>query len=664
MRNISIVFVLLFIGLAAFGQDLPQHMTEQEKKLMPVYLERERTPKGITTPPDFPVRAAAEWEEMQGVVISWQSYPSVLTEIVRHSVNEGRVYIVTDYASSAQSTLSSAGVSLDSVVFINEPTNSVWIRDFGPNNVYAYNTDSLLFVDWEYNRPRPSDDVVPAAVAEELGVTLYENTQDPYRIVGTGGNFMSDGFGMGFSSRLLLDESPWHTEQEVKEIFQQFMGIDEYVFMDTLPYDGIHHIDMHMKLLDEETLLVGQYPEGVADGPQIEENLQFVIDNFQSVFGTPFKVVRIPMPADENGNYPDSYYADYLTYTNALILNKLVLVPIYGLTSDEPALDIYREAMPGYNVVGINSSATIPASGAIHCITHELGAYEPLLMSHQALTTDDAANRDYNVTAYLEHKTGIANAQVMYRTGAEEFISLPMTNNQDSSTLWHAQLPVGDQPKSTTVEYYIKASAENGKEQVRPITAPEGFWSFTVDENVNMPPVANAGADQTVAEEEVVTLNASNSTDPNADELTYNWFTDADIVLNNPTEVQTTFEAPQVPADTTIQVYLTVSDGQLTSEMDTVHITILDANGIRQPEKAFSWNLYPNPTTNSVYLAFDNKEPRLVRIVNANGVTLLQEVPKTGHQVFQLNTESFSAGVYMVQVVFEGGVETQRLMIK
>ena len=23
----------------------------------------------------------------------------------------------------------------------------------------------------------------------------------------------------------------------------------------------IHHIDMHMKLLDEETLLVGQYPQ-------------------------------------------------------------------------------------------------------------------------------------------------------------------------------------------------------------------------------------------------------------------------------------------------------------------------------------------------------------------------------------------------------------------
>ena len=33
---------------------------------------------------------------------------------------------------------------------------------------------------------------------------------------------------------------------------------------------------MHMKLLNEETLLVAEYPEGLSDGPQIEENLQYI----------------------------------------------------------------------------------------------------------------------------------------------------------------------------------------------------------------------------------------------------------------------------------------------------------------------------------------------------------------------------------------------------
>jgi hypothetical protein len=61
-------------------------MTEAEKALMPKYLEN-IVPKGIVTPPNFPVRSAAEWEEMQGIVISrGKQFPTVLTEIVRHAV--------------------------------------------------------------------------------------------------------------------------------------------------------------------------------------------------------------------------------------------------------------------------------------------------------------------------------------------------------------------------------------------------------------------------------------------------------------------------------------------------------------------------------------------------------------------------------------------------
>ena len=58
----------------------------------------------------------------------------------------------------------------------------------------------------------------------------------------------------------------------------KFLGVDRYIKMNTLPYDQIHHIDMHMKLLDEETLLVGQYPPGIADGPQIEANLAVCVE--------------------------------------------------------------------------------------------------------------------------------------------------------------------------------------------------------------------------------------------------------------------------------------------------------------------------------------------------------------------------------------------------
>jgi agmatine deiminase len=593
MRATILVTLMLLISSFVIAQPYDHKMTEAEKALMPKYLEN-IVPKGIVTPPNFPVRSAAEWEEMQGIVISWQQFPTVLTEIVRNAVGQGKVYIVTQSQSSATSTLTSAGVSLDSVEFVNASSNSVWIRDFGPNIIYANNVDSLFFVDWIYNRPRPNDDAVPTYLSEHMGVAMFETTTAPYNLIGTGGNFMSDGFGLGFSSELIVEENPGHTEQDVRDIMNDFMGIDEYVLMETLPYDGIHHIDMHMKLLDEETLLVGQYPDGVADGPQIEANLQYVLNNYQTVFGTPFKVVRIPMPPDAYGDYPDDW-GDYRTYTNSLIFNKLVLVPIYGAASDEDALQIYRDAMPGYNVVGIDCNETIGYSGAIHCITHELGARKPLLISHQALTSLNASSLNHTVTAYLEHKSGISEANVMYRTGSTgEFIAVPMIQSQDSTSLWSAQLPL-ETKDSITVEYYIKATANNGKQQVRPMTAPEGFWSYKVNDTTNVLPVANAGEDQIVDAGALVTLDGSASFDANSDSLAFVWYTNASIELDDETLVQPSFTAPFPSNDTVIEVFLKVADGVGESAPDTVQITVRGEVSIAQAMAEEDWKVYPNP---------------------------------------------------------------------
>ena len=66
-------------------------------------------------------------------------------------------------------------------------------------------------------------------------------------------------------------------------------------------------------------MIVGEYPQGVADGPQIEANLQYVLNNFTTPFGNPYNVIRVPMPPDFNGTYP-SNFGDYRTYANALIV--------------------------------------------------------------------------------------------------------------------------------------------------------------------------------------------------------------------------------------------------------------------------------------------------------------------------------------------------------
>jgi hypothetical protein len=298
---------------------------------------------------------------------------------------------------------------------------------------------------------------------------------------------MADGFGTGFSSNLVNDENAsgatytitGHTPLGVNQLMYDYHGINTYIKMTNLPYDDIHHIDMHMKLLNEETLLIGEFPTGVSDGPQIEQNIQYIQDNFVSAFGTPYKIVRVPMPPSTSGAYAPT--GSYRTYTNNIIVNKSVIVPTYRTEYDTTALRIIQEAMPGYNVVGIDvdnsGSNLISQGGALHCITKEVASSDPLFISHQNLPDTWETITPYVVNAQIRHKSGIASATLYYKTSLTGvYSSVPMTFVSGNS--YTASIP--GQAAGTRVYYYIQAQANSGKQQVRPMPAPDGYFSFLV----------------------------------------------------------------------------------------------------------------------------------------------------------------------------------------
>jgi agmatine/peptidylarginine deiminase len=376
-------------------------------------------------------------------------------------------------SNSVKSYLTSQGVPLINLKFLITGFNSIWCRDYGPWCVYSNICDSLKLIDWIYNRPRPLDDVIPAFVANYLNLPLYQATTAPNNLTATGGNFMVDGNNLGFSSKLIVNENPSHTIAEIDTIMKKYMGLSRYCFMETLPYDGIHHIDMHMKLLDEETIMVGQYPAGVADGPQIELNLQYILNNYQTCFGRPFKVVRIPMPP-QNGNYPPT--GDYFTYTNSTFVNKTLLVPTYGVSQDTTALRIYRENLPGYKVVAINCVDIIPSLGAIHCINKEIGVLNPIFISHAFLRNTSNTTTPYEVKAFIKSKGGIANAKMYW--SLDTLTGFNMVNMVSTADTFKAYIP--NQPLNTKVYYYITANSNNGRTVSKPLTAPVGFYKFLV----------------------------------------------------------------------------------------------------------------------------------------------------------------------------------------
>jgi agmatine/peptidylarginine deiminase len=499
-----VLFIIAFSKVKA-QEGLPIYMTQEELQQMPFLNYNYNNGRSLTNPPTLPIRTAGEWEEVQTLLITWTGFPTILTQIVDAAQEECEVLITCADSNQVKNTLTSAGVPLTNIRYLEVGFNSIWQRDYSAHTAYLNDVDSLVMTEWIYNRPtRPLDDAMPVEQMNYKGITLYSTTQAPNDLVNTGGNWMVDGFGTAFASKLILEENQAgnaynvtaKTEADVDSIVKKFHGVNRYIKMDALPYDGINHIDMHMKLLDEETLLVGEFPQGISDGPQIEANLQYVLSNFNSVYGTPYKVIRIPMPSSTSGAFPGSPFGNgsYRTFTNSVFINKTLIVPYFRQQFDTTAERIYKTALPGYKIVGIdcdNSGANIISqSGAIHCITNTIGVNNPLLISHQPLPNTNDSTNPYQVDALIKHRAGIANASVYYTIDTTAgYQSVPMTLSNPTTDTWTGFIPA--QPGGSTVYYYIDATANSGKHQVRPITAPDGFWKFNVGLTTGISSLAN-----------------------------------------------------------------------------------------------------------------------------------------------------------------------------
>ena len=104
--------------------------------------------------------------------------------------------------------------------------------------------------------------------------------------------------------------------------------------------------------------------------------------------------------------------------------------------------------------------------------------------------------------------------------------------------------------------------------------------TYTIDVSglPNAPPSVDAGADQTVLEGATVTVSGTASDVNAGDTLTYLWSQDPAspaIAFDNANAKSTTFTAPQVDADTTFTLTLTVSDGTA-STADSIAFTVQD----------------------------------------------------------------------------------------
>jgi len=464
-KNSLLILTMLFVITLRLGaQDIPvwkkMHYLSEEEMKLPNNNFKNFVP---TPPPTHPVRMVAEYEAMQSVLVRYP-FGLPVSLMIEMSQDCGVTTIVANSGQQAvvSSIYQSNGANMDNIDFIIAPTDSWWTRDYGPWFVIDGN-GKFGVCDFPYNRPRPADDEIPVEVSEYLGIDLYGMPLEQ-----TGGNWMCTGVQQGASTTLVWTENPSISHGEIQNMVDDYLGIVQYHVLEDPLGDYIEHIDCWGKFLGPNKVLIGQVPE--SDGRY--EDFEYVANYFattMSDWGVPYEVYRVFTPG-LNQTTP---------YTNSLILNNKVLVPITGSQHDAAAIASYEAAMPGYEIHGILYNDWYNTD-ALHCRTKGIADTGMLNIDHMPILGEVQLQDDYTIMASIKNYNGEPlypdSLLLYYQVNGGPFEALQMTSLLGNN--YSTVIPYMDE--GDEVGYYIHAADESGRNANHPIMGSFDPHEFTV----------------------------------------------------------------------------------------------------------------------------------------------------------------------------------------
>jgi hypothetical protein len=207
---------------------------------------------------------------------------------------------------------------------------------------------------------RHNDWYAPFALAKATGA---RTRPAPFRF--EGGDFCAAG-GRLIASSTWAARNPERPLKELVAEAERLFGMP-VVFLPDAPD---HHVGMLLAPVGADTILVGDVRWGWKLRPadldaDLEEETARRFDGAaETLRRAGFRVERIPV-------LPTKRDFAWITYTNAILENRVVYIPLFGLADlDAAAAAVYGRL--GFQTRPVDVSAPYPHGGTLHCLVHVL----------------------------------------------------------------------------------------------------------------------------------------------------------------------------------------------------------------------------------------------------------------------------------------------------
>lgn len=258
--------------------------------------------------------------------------------------------------------------------------NDTWCRDYAPLSLHYHEADGTLrplivdftFNGWGMKFAADRDNLVSRALYLSRAFTPDVAYVNGLGIVFEGGGIESDGQGTLLTTDSVVVEPNRNAgvdEEVLRTHLIEILGGKRLLSLENGELEGDDtdgHIDTLARFITPEMIAYVGCDDERDSHYHALRRMREELENFRTLEDKPYQLVELPLPPaiyDEEGERLPA------TYANFLFVNGALLVPTYGVPSDEVALERLRKAVPELAVVGVDSRALIYQHGSLHCAT-------------------------------------------------------------------------------------------------------------------------------------------------------------------------------------------------------------------------------------------------------------------------------------------------------
>ncbi|MFT6267407.1 MAG: agmatine/peptidylarginine deiminase [Alphaproteobacteria bacterium] len=323
----------------------------------------------------------SQWAEQEAVILAW---PHAGTDWIDNLDSTQQTYLALINAINSASAVVILLCPQDHIecvtamlgnsnqlLIVPAQYNDTWVRDYAfltvSDNHHNYPM-SFTFNGWGQKFDASLDNKVNNRLAELCQHPLIVNPT----VLEGGAIEIDENQHLLTTASCLYNpkRNGYMTDEEYRALFADYLGAKKVTIFNHGHLEG-DDTDGHIDTLARFTPLMGIVLQGADNRPHDPHFAElFKLQYEVSQVLPKHKIYSLPLPfvTNQDGERLPASYANYL------ILNRHILMPIYGHIEDASAIEIVQSAYPNYQIVPVLCDSLVQQNGSLHCVSMQVPA--------------------------------------------------------------------------------------------------------------------------------------------------------------------------------------------------------------------------------------------------------------------------------------------------